>query len=178
MYLQHARGISALETGLLFLPAALGTGVGAHVGGRLVGSAGTRPVAAAGLALVAAGAGLLTGLPADGGVGLDLLPGLVIAAAGVGPVFVAASASALAHVEHSEAGLASGVVNTFRELGAAIGAAVASTVAAAGLADVPSIDGFTTAFTVFAVAAAAAAVVSLWLVPPGKPRMTGGPHAH
>ncbi|GGQ20901.1 EmrB/QacA subfamily drug resistance transporter [Actinomadura coerulea] len=177
-YLQHARDISALETGLLFLPAALGTGVGAHVAGRLVGSLGTRPVAAAGLALVAAGAGLLTGLSADGRVGLELLPGIVIAAAGVGPVFVAASTSALAHVEHSEAGLASGVINTFHELGAAIGVAVASTIAATGLADVPSIDGFTTAFTVFAVTAAAAALVSLWLVPPGKPQMTVGPHAH
>ena len=177
-YLQHARDISALETGLLFLPAALGTGVGAHIAGRLVGSIGTRPVAAAGLALVAVGSGLLTGLSADGGVGLELLPGIVIAAAGVGPVFVAASTSALAHVEHAEAGLASGLINTFHELGAAIGVAVASTIAATGLANVPSIDGFTTAFTVFAITAAAAAIVSLWLVPPGKPQMTGTPHAH
>ncbi|MEU8120572.1 MFS transporter [Spirillospora sp. NPDC049024] len=177
-YLQHARDISALETGLLFLPAALGTGVGAHIAGRLVGSIGTRPVAAAGLALVAVGSGLLTGLSADGGVGLELLPGIVIAAAGVGPVFVAASTSALAHVEHAEAGLASGLINTFHELGAAIGVAVASTIAATGLANVPSIDGFTTAFTVFAITAAAAAITSLWLVPPGKPQMTGTPHAH
>lgn len=177
-YLQHARDIGALETGLLFLPAALGTGVGAHVAGRLVGSIGTRPVAAAGLALVAVGAGLLTGISADGGVGLQLLPGIVIAAAGVGPVFVAASTSALAHVDHAEAGLASGVINTFHELGAAIGVAVASTIAATGLTAIPSIDGFTTAFTVFAIAAAIAAVASLWLVPPGKPQMTGVPHAH
>jgi EmrB/QacA subfamily drug resistance transporter len=177
-YLQHARDIGALETGLLFLPAALGTGVGAHIAGRLVGSIGTRPVAVAGLALVAVGAGLLTGLSADGAVGLELLPGIVIAAAGVGPVFVAASTSALAHIEHAEAGLASGVINTFHELGAAMGVAVASTIAATGLADVPSIDGFTTAFTVSAIAAAVAAFASLWLVPPGKPQMTGGPHVH
>ncbi|MEU5992795.1 MFS transporter [Spirillospora sp. NPDC047418] len=177
-YLQHARDIGAMETGLLFLPAALGTGAGAHVAGRLVGSIGTRPVAVAGLALVTVGAGLLTGLSADGGVGLELLPGIVIAAAGVGPVFVAASTSALAHVDHAEAGLASGVINTFHELGAAIGVAVASTIAATGLAAVPSIDGFTTAFAVFAIAAATAAIASLWLVPPGKPQMTGVPHAH
>ncbi|WP_433473037.1 MFS transporter [Spirillospora sp. CA-142024] len=177
-YLQHARGISALETGLLFLPAALGTGVGAHIAGRLVGSVGTRPVATAGLVLVAVGAGLLTGLSPDGAVGPELLPGIVIAAAGVGPVFVAASTSALAHIDHAEAGLASGVINTFHELGAAIGVAVASTIAATGLADVPSIGGFTSAFTVFAVAAAVAAVASLWLVPPGKPQITGGPHVH
>jgi hypothetical protein len=55
---------------------------------------------------------------------------------------------------------------------------VASTVAAAGLTHTPSIDGFTDAFTVFTVAAAVAAVLSLRLVPSGKPQMTGAPHAN
>ncbi|WP_106401166.1 MFS transporter [Actinocorallia populi] len=178
LYLQHVRGVSALRTGLLFLPAALATGVGAHVAGRLVGTVGTRPVAVTGLVLVAAGAGLLTGLSADGGVGLELLPGIVIAAAGVGPVFVTATASALAHVPHEEAGLASGVINTFHELGAAVGVAIASTVAAAGLSGAPSIGGFTGAYTMFAVIAAVSAAVSLWLVPAGKPEMSGVPHVH
>jgi sugar phosphate permease len=177
-YLQHARGVSALETGLLFLPAAISTGAGAHVAGRLVGSVGTRPVAVAGLVLVAAGAALLIGLSADGAVSLELLPGIVIAAGGVGPVFVTATTSALAHVDHAEAGLASGVINTFHELGAAIGVAVASTIAAAGLAAAPAIGGFTTAFTVLAGTAAGAALVAIWLVPPGKPQMTGVPHVH
>jgi MFS family permease len=177
-YLQHARDFSALVTGLLFLPAAVATGIGAHAGSRLVGSIGTRPVAMIGLGLVALGTALLTGLSADGNIYVELLPGIVIAAAGVGPVFVAATTSALGHVDHHEAGLASGVINTFHELGAAIGVAVASTVAAAGLAKTPSIDGFTTAFTVFAIAAAVAAALSLKLVPAGKPQTTGVPHAH
>jgi hypothetical protein len=51
--------------------------------------------------------------------------------------------------------------------------AVASTVAAAALTSTPSIDGFTDAFTVFTVVAAVAAVLSLRLVPSGKPQMTG-----
>ncbi|GAA2390687.1 hypothetical protein GCM10010404_54920 [Nonomuraea africana] len=63
-YLQHLRGYSALETGLFFLPTALSTMVGAIVGGRLVGTIGTRPVGVAGLALVAIGNGLLIGLSA------------------------------------------------------------------------------------------------------------------
>jgi hypothetical protein len=178
LYLQHARGISAWETGLLFLPAALATGAGAHAASRLVGVIGTRPVAATGLALVAAGIGLLTAVSAHGSVYAELLPGITIAAAGVGPVFVAATTTALAHVDHAEAGLASGVINTFPEVGAAVGVAVASTVAASGIAKAPSIDGFADAYTVFAIAAAVAAAASLWLVPPGKPQMTGAPHAH
>ncbi|WP_235834742.1 MFS transporter [Actinomadura logoneensis] len=178
LYLQHLRGLGALRTGLLFLPAAFATGVGAHLAARLVGTVGTRPVAFGGLALVAVGTGLLTVLPESGGVALRLLPGLTIAAAGVGPVFVTATTSALAHVAPAEAGLASGVVNTFHELGAAVGVALASTIAAFGIADVPSVSGFTRAYTVFAIVAGVAAVLSLWLVPPGKPQMTGGPHAH
>ncbi|HEV8557256.1 MAG TPA: hypothetical protein VGR06_12760 [Actinophytocola sp.] len=45
------------------------------------------------------------------------------------------------------------------------------------LRQAPSIDGFTDAFTVFTVVAVAA-VLSLGLVPAGKPQMTGAPNAH
>ncbi|MFE2264399.1 hypothetical protein [Streptomyces griseosporeus] len=80
-------------------------------------------------------------------------------------------------VEHPEAGLASGVVNTFHEVGGSIGVAVLSTVAASGI-EAGSAGGFTDAFTVCAATAAGGAVVSLALVPRGRPRMSGGPHVH
>jgi EmrB/QacA subfamily drug resistance transporter len=172
-YLQHLRGFSALETGLFFLPAALGLMIGAIAAGRLVGTVGTRPVAVVGLALVAIGNGLLVGLSADGNVYVEALPGTFLFALGGGPLFVCATTSALGRVGQHEAGLVSGVVNTFNQLGAAICVAVASTVAAAGLTRTPSTDGFTDAFTVFAIAAAVAAVLSLRLVPSGTPQMTG-----
>ena len=95
-----------------------------------------------------------------------------------GPLFVCATTSALGRVGQHEAGLVSGVVNTFNQLGAAICVAVASTVAAAGLTRTPSIEGFTDAFTVFTVVAAVAAVLSFRLVPSGTPQMTGVPEAH
>jgi EmrB/QacA subfamily drug resistance transporter len=176
-YLQHLRGRSALETGLFFLPAALALMIGAIAAGRLVGTVGTRRVAVVGLALVAIGNGLLIGLSADGNVYLEALPGTVVFALGGGPLFVAATTSALGRAGLHEAGLVSGVVQTFNQLGAAICVAVASTVAAAGLTSTPAIDGFTDAFTVFTVAAAVAAVLSLRLVPSGTPQMTGAPHA-
>jgi EmrB/QacA subfamily drug resistance transporter len=177
-YLQHLRGLSALQTGLFFLPAALGLMIGAIAAGRLVGTIGTRPVAVVGLALVAIGNGLLIGLSADGNVYVEALPGTFLFALGGGPLFVCATTSALGRVGQHEAGLVSGVVNTFNQLGAAICVAVASTVAAAGLTRIPSLDGFTDAFTVFTVVAAVAAVLSLRLVPSGTPQMTGAPHAH
>ena len=169
-YLRHFRGLSALETGIFFLLPALATMVGAIAAGRLVGSIGTRSVAVVGLVLVASGNALLMGLSANGNVYVEALPGVVMFALGGGPLFVCATTSALGRAAQHEAGLIAGVVYTFHELGAAICIAVASTIAAVGLAGTPSIDGFTDAFTAFAILAAVAAVVSLRLVPSGKPQ--------
>ena len=177
-YLQHLRGLSALETGLFFLPPALALMIGAITAGRLVGTIGTRPVAVVALILVAIGNALLIGLSADGNVYAEALPGVTVFALGGGPLFVCATTTALGRAGLHEAGLVSGIVNAFNQLGAAICVAVASTVAAAGLTSTPSIDGFTDAFTVFTVVAAVAAVLSLRLVPSGTPQMTGAPHAH
>ena len=177
-YLQHLRGRSALETGLFFLPPALALMIGAITAGRLVSRIGTRRVAVVGLVLVAIGNGLLISVSADGNVYAEALPGVVVFALGGGPLFVCATTSALGRVSLDEAGLVSGTVNTFSQLGAAICVAVASTVAAAGLSSSPSIEGFADAFTVFTVVPAVAAVVSLGLVPSGTPQMTGAPHAH
>jgi EmrB/QacA subfamily drug resistance transporter len=177
-YLQHLRGRSALQTGLFFLPPALALMIGAITAGRLVGTIGTRPVAVAALALVATGNGLLIGVSAGGNVYAEALPGVMVFALGGGPLFVCATTSALGRAGLHEAGLVSGIVNTFNQLGAAICVAVASTIAATGLTRTPSIDGFTDAFTVFTVVAVAAAVLSLRLLPSGTPQMTGAPHAH
>lgn len=177
IHLQHIRGFSPLKTGLIFLPVAVATGVGAHLASRLVGRIGSRPTAVAGLAVAAAGTIPLTRLSETGSVYGGLLPGFVLASLGLGAVFVTATTTALAMVEHREAGLASGVVTTFHEVGGSIGVAVVSTVAASGFAR-GSADGFGDAFTVCAVAAAVGAVVSLGLVPRGKPQSTGGPHVH
>ncbi|MGV9569279.1 MFS transporter [Streptomyces nigra] len=177
VYLQHIRGLSPLRTGLVFLPVAVATGIGAHLASRLVGTLGSRPTAVAGMALAATGTIPLTRLSQTGNVYAGLLPGFVIAALGIGAVLVTAMTTALAMVEPAESGLASGVVNTFHEVGGSIGVAVVSTVAASGFAR-GSAAGFRDAFTVCAVAAGAGAVVALGLVPRGKPRSTGGPHVH
>jgi EmrB/QacA subfamily drug resistance transporter len=169
-YLQHLRGRSALATGLFFLPPALALMIGAITAGRLVGTIGTRPVTVVALVLVVIGNGLLIGLSADGNLYAEALPGATVFALGGGPLFVCATTTALGRAGLHEAGLVSGIVNTFNQLGAAICVAVASTVATAGLTSSPSIDGFTDAYTVFTVVAAVAAVVSLRLVPSGTPR--------
>jgi EmrB/QacA subfamily drug resistance transporter len=173
-YLQHMRGLSALETGLFFLPPALALMIGAITAGRLVGRIGTRPVAVVALGLVGIGNGLLVGVSTGGNVYAEVLPGVVVFALGGGPLFVCATTTALGRVDLREAGLVSGIVNTFNQLGAAICVAVASTVAAAGLTRIPSIDGFSDAFTAFTIIAVVAAVLALGLVPSEKPQLTTG----
>lgn len=179
VYLQHGRGYGALRTGLVFLPVAVAVGAGAHLGSRLVSTAGSRATAVGGMVVATAGCVPLTRLGADSGVYGVLLPGLAVAAFGLGAVFVTATTTALGMVAHEEAGLASGVVNTFHEVGGAIGVAVVSAVAAAGIGGAPgSVAGFSDAFLVCAVAAAGCAAVSAVLVPRGKPETGGAMPVH
>ncbi|WP_331767271.1 MFS transporter [Embleya sp. NBC_00896] len=180
MYLQQRLGFGALRTGLAFLPVAVAVTAGAHLGGVLVGRVGPRTVGAAGLAIAAAGALLLSRLPGHGGGAADVVPGLAIAAAGIGPAFVAATTTAMAHVSHHEAGLTSGLVNTFHELGGALGVALTSALAASSLAPgARTVDGYTDAFLACGLVAAGAAVLIAVLLPAGVPPAGDGPrHLH
>jgi EmrB/QacA subfamily drug resistance transporter len=177
IYLQHVRGYSALTTGLLFLPMAAAAGGGAQLAGHLGAHVGTRRIAVTALVLVAAGSALLTQLSATASPWLTLLPGLMTGALGIGAIFVTATSTALANVPEHEAGLASGVVNTFHEVGGGIGIAVLSTVAAAGISQ-GTMNGFRHAFVLATVTAVLAALASAFLIPPGKARAGGGLHGH
>jgi EmrB/QacA subfamily drug resistance transporter len=177
LYFQHVRGFSALKTGLLFLPVAVAITIGAQLAAHLIGKVGGRVIAVASLLLTAVGAGLLSGLAADGNVYTDVLPGFLLAALGIGPAFVTATTTTLANVPHAEAGVASGVVNTFHELGGSIGVAVVSTMAAASITSSVDISGFTDAYLLCAIAAAGAALVAAVLVPGGRPAAVVG-HGH
>jgi EmrB/QacA subfamily drug resistance transporter len=154
LYLQDVLGASALETGLAFLPLTLAIGLAAHAAAHLLPRLGARTVAASGLALVAVGAVALAAAPDHAAYGTDLLPGLLGLGLGVGLVFPAASVTAMADVHGEHAGLASGLLSTGHELGAALGVAVLSAVAAGPRLPVGYQDGFL-------VAAAAAVVLGL-----------------
>ena len=87
---------------------------------------------AGGMALLAAGMLLFTQIPVDGSYASDLLPGFLIIALGMALCFVPISIAALAGVTPSEAGLASGLINTSQQIGGALGiAALGSVVASA-----------------------------------------------
>jgi MFS family permease len=173
-------GLSALGTGLVFLPVAVATIIGAQAGAHLLGRLGGRPVAATGFALAAGGMALLGGISAGDGAVTGVLPGFVLASAGLGMAFVTATTTALSRVDPQRAGLVSGVVTTAHELGAALGVAVASTIASASV-DTGSaatslvVAGFGDAFLAGAVLAGLAAVAATRLLPPGRPPASDGP---
>ncbi|PSJ29654.1 MFS transporter [Streptosporangium nondiastaticum] len=169
-YLQHLHGYSALSAGLFFLPAAVASVVGATLGGRLVEPLGARLVAFIGLGLVAIGNGLLSALSSQSNVFVLALPGVILFALGATMVFVSATTSALSGVAQQEAGVVSATVYTFNPTGSAIFVGIGSTVAAAGLARTPTIDGFTSAYTVFTAVAIVTALIALVLVPSRKPQ--------
>jgi EmrB/QacA subfamily drug resistance transporter len=159
-YFQRHLGYDALRTGLLFLPVALATMAGATIAGRVLARTGPRLLGPAGL--VVGGIGMWVAAAADGPT--TLVAVVAVAAAGTGAVFVVASATALGQVGPHEAGLASGIVSTFHEFGASLGAAVVSSIAAASLAGT-SAAGVSRGFATAAVVAAVAAVVTLAIAP-------------
>ncbi|MFG1948570.1 MFS transporter [Nonomuraea sp. NPDC048826] len=163
-YFQQAQGYGALHTGLLFLPVAVATMLGANLTGRLIGRWGGRALAVGGLAVAAVG----MAVPAVSLHPVAVVIGVSVAASGTGALFVVASAIALGQVAPQEAGIASGIVSTFHEFGASLGAAIVSSVAAASLTGT-TLSGFAGGFTVAAVAAAVAVVIAA-LMTPGRPR--------
>ena len=177
LYLQGALGASALETGLAFLPIALAIGVAAHAAGHLLARAGTRSVVLGGLTAMAAGAGLLAAAPADARYVTDLLPGFVALGLGTGLVLPGANVVAMSNVRESGAGLASGLVSTAHELGAALGVAVLSAVAvtagdpAGGAAAAGYEDGFVAAAAIAAAMALAVLVALPAIRPPAHARV-------
>jgi MFS family permease len=155
-YLQRNRGYDALQTGLLFLPVALATMAGATFAGRVLAQLGPRLLGAAGLSV--GGIGMWVAATVDGPTAM--VAAVSVAAAGTGAVFVVASATALGQVSPTEAGLASGIVSTFHEFGASLGAAVVSSIAATSLAGTSS-AGYSRAFTTAAVIAAVTSLVTI-----------------
>jgi EmrB/QacA subfamily drug resistance transporter len=165
LYLQDVLRWSALETGLAFLPLVMVIAAGTNAANRLVPRLGSRNLAALGLALVAGGAGLLALAPDVASYGKDILPGFLVLGFGVGLVFPAGSIAAMSNVPDEAAGLASGLVATGHELGAAFGLAVISAVATAASTFVAGYaDGFV------AVAAVAALVASIATMAAPGPR--------
>jgi len=129
LYAQQVLGYSAVKFGVSSVVLALAVTVGAIVAQAAILKVGFRPVAATGMALMGAGSLLLTQVSVSGSYFGDIFLGLLVFGPGVGLAFVTATVAALAGVAEHESGLASGLSNTALQIGAALGVAIATTVA-------------------------------------------------
>jgi EmrB/QacA subfamily drug resistance transporter len=163
LYLQLVLGYSPLQVGLAFLPGNLIMGIlSVGLSAKLVMRFGFRPPLAVGLLTAAVGLLLFARAPVDGSFVVDVLPAMILLGLGAGMAFNPVLLAAMSDVEPSEAGLASGVVNTSFMMGGALGLAVLASVAAArtnGDSLEALTAGYHAAFLLGALFAAAAAVI-------------------
>jgi EmrB/QacA subfamily drug resistance transporter len=123
LYFQEIRGYSAFDAGLLSLPATLAIVVMAPLAGRLAAARGPGLPIAAGTAMAGCALLLLLGMRLDTPYG-SIWWIFSLFGAGLGLVFAPTAASAVAGMPQSQAGLASGMLNTSRQVGGAVGIAL------------------------------------------------------
>jgi EmrB/QacA subfamily drug resistance transporter len=169
LYLQLVLGYSPLQVGLAFLPAnlimaALSLGLSA----KLVMRFGIKRPLIGGLAVAAVGLALLARAPVNGHYLVNLLPSMILLGFGAGAAFNPLLMAAMGDVEQSEAGLASGIVNTSFMMGGALGLAILASVAASRsnhllAAGTPHLAAFVGGYRVAFVIGAAFAVLAAGL---------------
>jgi EmrB/QacA subfamily drug resistance transporter len=188
LYLQDVLGYSALKAGLAFIPMAVLLAAGSAIGSRAVVGFGAKRLLVTGMALQAIGLYVFSRFPVHGSYLTDVLPGALVLSFGIGLAFVTGAISATSGVAPHEAGLASGLLNTARMFGGALGLAVLATLAtshtrsdlhrlhSAGLAarHAALTSGFGLAFAIAAGVAAAGGLVALV----GLPSTRGATPAH
>ncbi|HEY7148076.1 MAG TPA: MFS transporter [Gaiellaceae bacterium] len=181
LYAQEVLHYSAVQTGLAFVAFALTVVVISNVAQAVVSRFGVRPTLTLGLVASAISVAWLTRLPVEGHYFWDIFPAFVLGGAGMGLSFVPITIGALAGIGRSDAGVASGLINTSRQIGGAIGIAAISAIAATstrGYADAhaavsatspTAIDhGFQTALYVLTGMLVAGALIALTLVKPAS----------
>jgi predicted MFS family arabinose efflux permease len=130
LYMQEVLHYSALTTGVAYIAITVTIAAGSNLAQRLVTRYGVRRTLTSGLLLSSVALALYTRLPVDGHYFWDIFPGFIIGGAGFALCFVPVTIAGLSGVEPADAGIASGLINTTRQIGGAIGLAAVSTIAA------------------------------------------------
>jgi EmrB/QacA subfamily drug resistance transporter len=174
LYLQQVLGLSPFHTGLIFLPMTLTIMLVASRAGKLVSHFGVRPVLGSGLIMLSGGLLLFTRIgPSGSPIVYVMIPGL-LTAAGIAMSIVPSTIAATQGAKEGQAGLASGLVNTSRQIGGGLGLAVLITLATQHTShligsgqQVPQAltHGFQLAYLIGACLAAAAALMTFTALP-------------
>ena len=167
LYVQEVLHYDAIQAGLSFLPMTLSIFTASTLAPRLVGRIGPRRVIAGGMTTATVGMLLLVGVSPDGSYVADVLPGALLTAIGMGFALVPSTIVAMQSLPASQSGIGSGLLNTARLMGGALGLAILSTIAdaqtradaSAGTASALT-SGFELAFGVGAAFLFAGAVIA------------------
>lgn len=171
LYLQQAMALDPLTTGMALIPSTVVVmAVSILLTRRLLPRLGARIMLPIGFTVMAAGQLWLAHLPEHGSYALNVLPGLVLTAAGMGLSTPAAALAANTNVPTHLRGLAGGLFATGQQIGAAIGLAALATIAASrsarpGVKIVGVVDGYRLAYLIAAIAALAAAILAFTVLP-------------
>jgi EmrB/QacA subfamily drug resistance transporter len=165
LYLQRIVGSSPVVTGLQFLPLAGAITLTAAAASKALSHTGPRALIAGGTIVMAAGAALVAHNAGGTSYAADVLPGLLLLGAGVGPMFVAISVAAMSDVPAEDAGLGSGLMMTGHEVGAALGVAVLTAIGGDLVTDAGLIESVSRAFIAIVVALAGLLLLTLAAVP-------------
>jgi EmrB/QacA subfamily drug resistance transporter len=174
LYVQNVLGYSALRAGFAFFPMAVVIMIGAQVSSRLLVRVGVRPLLQVGTLLAAGGFLWLTQIHLHSGYWTAVIWPACMVSAALGLLFTPLASAATAGVHYTEAGLASGVLNTARQMGGSLGLAVLATVAidhtqtrlhAGAGVHAALTSGYALAFAV-AAGIAVASFAGSWIVPP------------
>jgi EmrB/QacA subfamily drug resistance transporter len=131
LYMQTVLHYSPIQAGVAYLPLTGAFIIVASVSPQILARVGTKPMIVLGAFVGALGLYLLSRIPADGSYVSDILPGMLVAAAGLGGVFIGVTNAANAGIGEDKAGLAAGLLNTGQQIGAALGLAILSAIATA-----------------------------------------------
>jgi predicted MFS family arabinose efflux permease len=171
IYLQNVLGLSAVEAGLVFIPGTMVNFLVAGASAKFIPRLPARLPVGVGLALVAIGMAWFTTADETSSWTV-IIPGELIAMAGTGLVNTSLSGLALSILPERQSGLASGIHDTFRQGGIAVGIAAlgAFIPAGAGLGGDPVafVNGFQNALLAGAIAAAVGAVLAMVLIRPER----------
>ena len=130
LYLQEVLRYSALKTGVAFITITVTLIAVTNLAQKLTTRLGARPVLSAGLLLTAAGGALYARMPADGHYFWNVFLGLLLSGVGLALTFVPVMIASLTGVQPADAGVASGLINTSRQIGGSIGLAAVTAIAA------------------------------------------------
>jgi EmrB/QacA subfamily drug resistance transporter len=168
LYLQNVLGMGPLATGLAFIPLALTAGIGAHAAGHIVSHHGVRGPLAGAFVVTAGGMTLLAHVGENGSYLRDVLPGMLVAGAGLGVAVVSVSIAILTGAREEETGMISGLNSTGHEIGGTVGIAIFSTIAAStsgALVGPQAASGIAHAFIAAGLLASVASLVALAVLP-------------